>query len=498
MGKVVYKSYAMSNHNRRSFLKATGCVVGGAALVSGPATAGGGGKTNERFLVDLREVSRSEVPSDVEIIHDISQIDILAARGDPEAVPGASSTTPDVAVYQDDSGPAVEQAGPRANSHNHDGAASNAELQWDKRVQDVENLTDQPDNGRTVHDTTKGEGTRIAVVDSGVYDAHPDLEGVVNAELSENFTTDPYDFRPNGAGDHGTHVAGTIAATNDNDGPDGGVLGTAPETEIVAHRVFSGVEGATGDSLAALAAAADKGCDAANFSVGYPLPYVDPEQFPWLLDIKASYERVAAYAREKGMVFVNSAGNDSLDMSPDDVLSLPTEAEGVFGVSATGPIGCGWGDKHSDNEEKWLTGDRLEEPTTQPAFYTNYGDAVDVSAAGGNADLDAIGSVDGAYNDLVYSTTVTTHYEDGPDDDDEGSKPSEIVDTEPSYGWKAGTSMAAPQVTGAVALVRSLRPDASVDEIESLIQETARMPEEGETYHGAGHLDLRRLVKRAR
>ena len=57
--------------------------------------------------------------------------------------------------------------------------------------------------------------------------------------------------------------------------------------------------------------------------------------------------------------------------------------------------------------------------------------------------------------------------------------------------------MAAPQVTGAVALVRSLRPEASVEEVESLIRETASMLEEGETYYGAGHLDLQALVRAA-
>jgi hypothetical protein len=51
--------------------------------------------------------------------------------------------------------------------------------------------------------------------------------------------------------------------------------------------------------------------------------------------------------------------------------------------------------------------------------------------------------------------------------------------------------------SGAVALVRSLRPDASAEAVESLIRETASSPEEGSTYHGAGHLDLEALVKAA-
>ncbi|MFC3476260.1 S8 family peptidase [Halobacterium litoreum] len=490
----------MARFDRRTFLKGTGAALGGLAFGTGAGVASASGDA-ERFLVDLRQVDRSALPDDATVVHDISEIDALVVRGDPDAVPSGTAVVPDVAVFQDDAGPAAEHAGPSANgadNHNFDGPASNAELQWDKRVQDVENLTDKPGNGRVVHDTTEGEGTRIAVVDSGVYDAHPDLEAVVNEDLSENFTTDGYDFRPNGAGSHGTHVAGTIAATNDNDGEAGGVLGTAPKTEIVALRVFSGVSGATGDTIAALVDAANKGCDAANISLGYPRPYIDPAEYPWLLLVREMYRRAAEYARENDMVIVNSAGNGALDMDREGVLSLPTEVEGIFGVSATGPIGYGWGDKHDDNEEKWLTGNRLEEPTTQPANYTNYGSAVDVSAGGGNYDPEALASGQAKwYYDLVFSTTVTTYYEDGPDEDDTGDKPSEIVDTEPSYGWKAGTSMAAPQVSGAVALVRSLRPDASAAEVEDLIRETASQPEEGERYHGAGHLDLEALVKAA-
>ena len=467
----------MSDHTRRRYLKTVGSAATSVALLSG--SAGADSSTSKRFLIDLEEVSRSEIPNNVEIIHDISQIGILAARGDPNAVPGTSSTIPDLAVHQN--GPVKERnatgredKGPAWDS----GPPTKTELQWDKREQRVGGLTERPDNRRMVHDTTEGEGTRVAVVDTGVYDGHPDLKDVVDDERSENFTTDSYDWRPNGAGDHGTHVAGIIAATNANDT---GILGTAPETVIVSHRVFSGAMGATGDSLAALAAAADKGCDAANFSVGYPYPYVDPEEFPWLLDIKEAYERVAAYAHKNGMTIVNSAGNDGLDMTPESTLSLPTEAEGVFGVSATGPIGFIWDDKQKSREVRAIH--KLEDSIESPAFYTNYGQGVDVSASGGDADLEAIADgVPGWYYDLVFSTIVQY--------DDEGNPV-------PGYGWKAGTSMSAPQVTGAYALVRSLRPDASPEEVENMIRETAESAPGGELYHGAGHLDLRRLVRAA-
>lgn len=468
--------------NRRSLLKGIG-VAGASLTIPGLASASDGSEGPTRFLVDLKEVSREEVPDDVEIIHDLSGIDVLAARGDPDMVPGEASTTLDLAVSRDgepsNGGPAQEVSaidrkskGPAWDS----GPPTYTELQWDKREQRVGDLTERPDNRRVVHDTTKGEGTRVAVVDTGVFDGHPDLEGVVNEELSENFTTDPYDWRPNGAGDHGTHVAGIIAGTNANGD---GILGTAPETEIVSHRVFSGEEGATGDSLAALYAAAEKGCDVANFSVGYTV--YDPNEYPILLQIKELYERLAEYARERDMTIVNSTGNAGLDMTPPDVMSLPTEAEGIFGVSATGPIGYLWDDELESREDVSLK--TLEEPTSYPAKYTNYGTGVDVSAAGGNYDLEALtNGVPGWYYDLVFSSIVQVT-EDG--------------DPVPGYGWKAGTSMSAPQVTGAYALVRSLRPDASAEEVEALIKETARDAPGGELYHGAGHLDLRALVEAA-
>jgi subtilisin family serine protease len=454
--------------------------------VSGSAAADGSGATNTRFFIDLREVSRSEVPEDVEIVHDIPEIDVLAASGDPEAVPSTSSTTPDMTVYQHDEtpqgGPVKERDAKPQGSNGpawDSGAPTNTELQWDKRAQRVGDLTENPGNGRTVQDTTKGDGSRIAVIDSGVYDGHPDLDGVVNDELSANFTTDSYDFRPNGAGSHGTHVAGIVAGTNEGGE---GILGTAPETEVLSLRVFSGAKGASGDVIAAIVDAASKGCDAANLSLGYPYPYVFPEEYPWLLAVKEFYQRAVDYARSQGTVVVNSSGNDSLDMDQEGVLSLPTEVEGVFGVSATGPIGYLWDDERDSREDIGLK--KLEDSTASPAFYTNYGDAVDVSAAGGDVDLEAVrDDVPGWYYDLVLSTVYNTT-EDG-----------EVV---PGYSWKAGTSMAAPQVTGAVALVRSLRPDASAAEVEELIRETARDATGGEEYHGAGHLDLRRLVERAR
>lgn len=78
-----------------------------------------------------------------------------------------------------------------------------------------------------LHELATGREVRIAVVDSGIEQAHPDLEGQV--ELSENFVAG----RPLGAERHGTEVAGIIAARADNRL---GIVGVAPNAHLLALR----------------------------------------------------------------------------------------------------------------------------------------------------------------------------------------------------------------------------------------------------------------------
>ena len=78
-----------------------------------------------------------------------------------------------------------------------------------------------------LHELATGRQVRIAVVDSGIERAHPDLEGQV--ELSENFVAE----RPLVAERHGTEVAGIIAARADNQL---GIVGVAPNSHLLALR----------------------------------------------------------------------------------------------------------------------------------------------------------------------------------------------------------------------------------------------------------------------
>ena len=77
-----------------------------------------------------------------------------------------------------------------------------------------------------------GSGVVVAVVDTGVDEGHEDLAGRVLPGW-DFVDSDPYATDPNG---HGTHVAGTIAATRDNDI---GVAGVAPDARILPIRVLA-------------------------------------------------------------------------------------------------------------------------------------------------------------------------------------------------------------------------------------------------------------------
>ena len=73
-----------------------------------------------------------------------------------------------------------------------------------------------------------------------------------------------------------------------------------------------------------------------------------------------------------------------------------------------------------------------------------------------------------------------------------------IKDIRYTYGWVSGTSMAAPQVTGAVALMKSANGDLNANQVESILKRTASVPDGFEkTYYGSGFLDLVEAVEEA-
>ncbi|ACK65170.1 peptidase S8 and S53 subtilisin kexin sedolisin [Rippkaea orientalis PCC 8801] len=182
---------------------------------------------------------------------------------------------------------------------------------------------------------SKGEGVTVAVIDTGVSRV-PDLR---QTEFVQG-----YDFVNDGnnADDdngHGTHVAGTIAQSTNNNY---GVAGVAYGAKIMPLKVLSaGGGGTVADIAEAIRFAADHGADIINMSLGGG---GESQVMKEAID----------YADSKGVVIIAAAGNANQNSA-----SYPARYPKVISVSALDPAG-------------------------KKAPYSNYGAGVDISAPGGS------------------------------------------------------------------------------------------------------------------
>lgn len=421
----------MSDKSRRTFLKVSGSVLGGIALGSTVTAA----TATDRFIVDSEKLSQSAVSdADLTVVHDLEPVDLLVVEGDESAVSSLTNKYAPDTTYSLGLPAGRVESSSATDEPDYD-------LQWDKQSQNIPEA----------HEVTRGEGSRVAVLDTGVDPDHPDLKHAVNDDLSRNMTGDGGDYRD--IDYHGTHVSGIIAA---NDRNETGIVGSAPATDLVALRVFPEDDGASfADVLAGVVYSVEVGCDVANMSLGaYPVERKGNGKF-----YGKKLNKVTTYANSNGTLLVASAGNDDADLQHDgSVISLPNEGAQVMSISATGPVGFNHGD------------DGLDSPVESPANYTNYGtNAVNIAAPGGDYDQSF---PTGWFYDMVYSTTPS------------------------GYSWVAGTSMAAPQVAGAAALVASQSPDLGPNGIRRRLENTATVPDGfDKSYYGAGLLDTAAAVR---
>ncbi|MHC9509623.1 S8 family peptidase [Kangiella sp. M94] len=276
----------------------------------------------------------------------------------------------------------------------------------------------------------KGQGVRVAVLDSGIMSTHPDLAPNLNTALSTSFINGEAYNSP--AGSHGTHVAGTIAAADNAFG----TIGVAPEAEIVTVKVLSGVSGSGPFSsiFQGMVYAADIDADVINMSLGADIPRnctFDGVHQPAkdCADLFTALNRVTHYVNKKGSVIIAAAGNDGRDLNHDATLkAFPAEGNHVISVSSLGPVG--WGLDTSANLDVM-------------ASYSNYGkNGIDIAGPGGNYDLfftygnaPCNGPVLPGFTCYVYDMVLST--------------------TPGGWGWNAGTSMASPHVAGIAALIIS-------------------------------------------
>jgi subtilisin family serine protease len=160
-----------------------------------------------------------------------------------------------------------------------------------------------------------GKGVIVAVVDSGVDGTHPDLKGqVIEGYRPKTGEILPADTDSSFGGAHGTHVAGTIAASDNSLG----IIGVAPDAKIMPIVIFD-VEGYVGDDAVAdgIIWAVDHGADILQNSWGgWGYSYTLKEAFDYALD--------------RDVVVTVSAGNDHTDQH----VHYPSGYPGIIQVAA--------------------------------------------------------------------------------------------------------------------------------------------------------------------
>lgn len=301
-------------------------------------------------------------------------------------------------------------------------------------------------NAPDAWDISTGQGVTVAVLDTG-YRPHADLasnllpgydmvshpfmanegESGRTSNSRDNDARDPGDhFELGECGDpkeksdnsfHGTHVAGTIAAVTNNGR---GVGGVAYNAKIVPVRVL----GRCGGDLKDIA---DGIVWAAGGKVGSLPLNPNPAKVlnlslggPGACDYV--YQDAIDEARKLGAVVVIAAGNSS-----DNAAKYrPGNCQGVIQVAAS-------------NRQGGLS------------YFSNHGRTIDVSAPGGEL-----------FNDDDTGGILSTH-----------NNGINTIGSD-SVSMMQGTSMAAPHVAGVAALMLSVNPKLTPDQIETILKETAR------------------------
>lgn len=288
-----------------------------------------------------------------------------------------------------------------------------------------------------------GEGCKVFVLDTGIDAEHPDIAPNLNTSLCKSFINrESWNVREGNYFNHGTHVAGIIAAAGNDNGY--GIIGVAPKAEIVAVKVLSEYNG--GGSFESInngiIYAANNGADVINMSLGGRFP--DTDQYKALIK---TMQRAIKYANKKGVVVIASAGNNGINADLDEgYITLPAQLKGVITVSATSPIG--WMEDNNTN---------LDIPTS----YTNYGKSiVDLAAPGGGRSYDSVlSSIPGGWT------------------------------------WASGTSMASPQVAGVAALIIAKNNgNISVSKVKNILYKNADEIDADKIYYGKGRVNAVKSV----
>lgn len=355
----------------------------------------------------------------------------------------------------------------------------------------------------------------VCIIDSGLDSTHPDLDGVQMSGASDG-----------GAGDwngfplfpHGTHVAGTIAAVDN----DTGVIGVAGRGEVSLYnvRVFNSLGNWT---YASDLAAATQQCKAAGAKV-------ISMSLRGLTANSAERENFAQLERD-GILSVAAAGNDGMAIkaypaSYSSVISVAAidkdrawasfsnraaevelAAPGV-NVASTMPVGAGGlmssvrqaGTGYSSIALEGSPETGIDTPVVAATYDFGFGDKVDAGAAGksclisrgtiafsekvlncqasGGVSAVIYNNVAGNFNGTLNGVATTIPSASVSDVDGAALKagapaPTKMMIATTDYGYMTGTSMSTPHVAGVAAKLWRLHPDCTNTQIRDSLDKSA-------------------------
>jgi serine protease len=324
--------------------------------------------------------------------------------------------------------------------------------------------------------SSTGAGVTVAVIDTG-YVAHSDLAAKIVAgydfvsEAARAGDGNGRDSNPADEGDfvkvgecgtdasgnpvpdedetsswHGTHVAGTIAASTNNGK---GIAGIAYDAKIQPLRVLAKCGGATSDIA-----------DAITWASGGTVSGVPANATPAKVinmslggqsSCSTTYQNAINGAINRGTTVVVAAGNSNMNVAN----FTPANCQGVLTVAATGREG-------------------------NKAFYSNFGSRIDIAAPGGETrrGTDTPGTITTPQNG-IWSTLNAGATTPGAE----------------TYKPYQGTSMAAPHIAGLAALLMAKKPSLTPAQVKDLIKTNSRpLPGTCSGGCGAGLADATKTV----
>ena len=292
----------------------------------------------------------------------------------------------------------------------------------------------------------EGAGARVAVLDGGIYDSHLDLQGAIDVACSRSFVPGQNFNQDTGTFWHGTHVAGIVAARDNALG----VIGVAPSSQVMGVKVLHSGSGSFAWVIGGILYASDPasfgapGCaraDIINMSLGAVFPKTGSGS------LIGAMAKAVNFAASQGVLVVVAAGNNGFDLGQfGNVTSVPAESGSGVAVSATGPLG--WAQGNTDFD--------------RPASYSNYGEGtITVAAPGGDFALPgtALCTMPTATGTITNQCWVFDMY----------LSTSRGSTVNGGYSWAAGTSMAAPTVSGVAALIVGNNPGISLGALKAKV-----------------------------